>query len=152
VKVVTNVLSDPASNPSQVVAAQRQVVAAARGRFDVVLLDTAPLLAANDAVELVSSADVILLVARAGMTKSDNAEHCIDLLNRLDVPLAGVVLTGLTTASNDYYYYYQPGRVPDASDKKGRHAAKVQAADTTNGNGRSSAPPEMFMPEGAQTD
>ena len=57
VKIVTNVLADPGSNPAQVVAAQRQVVAAARGRFDVILLDTAPLLTANDAVELVGSAD-----------------------------------------------------------------------------------------------
>src|SRR5262249_34028899 len=55
VKVVTNVLTDPAANPSQVIAAQRQVVAAARGRFDVILLDTAPLLTANDAVEIVGS-------------------------------------------------------------------------------------------------
>ena len=66
VKVVTNVLSDPGSNPAQVVAAQRQVVAAARGRFDVILLDTAPLLTANDAVELVTSADLLLLVGRVG--------------------------------------------------------------------------------------
>src|SRR5215213_2182494 len=73
VKIVTNVLTDPASNPAQVVAAQRQVVAAARGRFDVILLDTAPLLAANDAVELVSSADMLLLVARMGVTKADAA-------------------------------------------------------------------------------
>ena len=36
----------------------------------------------------------------------------MDLLNRLDVPLAGVVLIG-ARASNDYYYYYQPGRVPE---------------------------------------
>jgi Mrp family chromosome partitioning ATPase len=154
VKIVTNVLSDPASNPSQVVAAQRQVVAAARGRFDVILLDTAPLLAANDAVELVSSADMILLVARAGTTKSDNAEQCIELLTRLDVPLAGVVLTDLSSASNDYYYYYQPGRMPDSGEKKSRSAGKAQATDAANGNGhgRSSSAPEMFLPEGAQND
>ena len=111
VKIVTNVLSDPGSNPTQVVAAQRQVVAAARGRFDVILLDTAPLLTANDAVDLVSAADLVLLVARLGLTRSDNAERTMDLLNRLDVPIAGVVLIGAASATNDYYYYYQPGRV-----------------------------------------
>src|SRR5439155_25943175 len=42
VKIVTNVLADPNANPSQVVAAQRQVIAAARNRFDVIILDTAP--------------------------------------------------------------------------------------------------------------
>src|SRR4029079_5550916 len=42
VKIVTNVLADANANPSQVVAAQRQVIAAARQRFDVIILDTAP--------------------------------------------------------------------------------------------------------------
>jgi len=88
VKIVTNVLSDPGSNPAQVVAAQRQVVAAARGRFDVIVLDTAPLLTANDAVELVASADILVLVARMGVTKTDGAERTIELLNRLDVSQA----------------------------------------------------------------
>jgi Mrp family chromosome partitioning ATPase len=153
VKIVTNVLTDPASNPSQVVAAQRQVVAAARGRFDVILLDTAPLLAANDAVELVSSADMLLLVAKTGATKSDNAERCMELLNRLDVPLAGVVLVGVATASNDYYYYYQPGRVPEGVDQKStRPVTKVHKSESANGNGASSTPPHMFLPEGTQAD
>jgi Mrp family chromosome partitioning ATPase len=153
VKVVTNVLSDPGSNPSQVVAAQRQVVAAARGRFDVILLDTAPLLAANDAVELVSSADMIVLVGRVGVTKSDNAAQCVDLLNRLDVPLAGVVLTGVASASNDYYYYYQPGRVPEGGEKTGRPVIRTEpTAANGNGNGASAATPEMFLPEGTSPD
>jgi capsular exopolysaccharide synthesis family protein len=135
-KVVTNVLVDPASNPSQVVAAQRQVVTAARGRFDVILIDTAPLLTANDAVELVSSADMLLLVARVGQTKTDTAERSVELLNRLDVPIAGVVLMGATTASNDYYYYYQPGRV----SAPGGHppTATTAGGASQNGNGSGS--------------
>ena len=143
VKVVTNVLTDPASNPAQVLAAQRQVVAAARGRFDVILLDTAPLLTANDAVELVSSADLVLLVARIGVTRSDTAERSMALLTRLDVPLAGVILMGVSSATNDYYYYYQPGRVSSARGGSERSRGR---ASTANGNGRA-AESEMFVPE-----
>lgn len=143
VKVVTNVLTDPASNPAQVLAAQRQVVAAARGRFDVILLDTAPLLTANDAVELVSSSDLVLLVARVGMTRSDTAERSMALLTRLDVPLGGVILMGVASATNDYYYYYQPGRVPRAGEATGRFRGR---ASTSNGNGRD-AESEMFVGE-----
>ena len=142
VKIVTNVLSDPASNPAQVVAAQRQVVAAARGRFDVILLDTAPLLTANDAVELVASADMLVLVARIGVTRTDSAERSIELLNRLDVAIAGVVLVGAAAASNDYYYYYQPGRVPPAAPTASRPKPAA-----TNGNGRGAPDAEMFIPE-----
>jgi Mrp family chromosome partitioning ATPase len=144
VKIVTNVLADPGSNPAQVVAAQRQVVAAARGRFDVILLDTAPLLTANDAVELVASADMLLMVARMGVTKTDAAERSIELLNRLDVAIAGVIMVGTATASNDYYYYYQPGRVaPGAAPPAKPRAPQANG----NGNGRGAPSPEMFVPE-----
>lgn len=150
VKMVTNVLSDPSSNPSQVVAAQRQVVAAARGRFDVILLDTAPLLTANDAVELVSSADMLLLVARMGVTKTDAAERSIELLNRLDIAIAGVVLVGAATATNDYYYYYQPGRVPTGGASP-RKPPAAPAGVNGNGNGTGATTPDVFAPEGDHT-
>ena len=143
VKVVTNVLSDPRSNPAQVVAAQRQVVASARGRFDVILLDTAPLLTANDAVELVSSADLVLLVARVGVSNVDAAERSVELLNRLDVPIAGVVLVGAIGASSDYYYYYQPGRI----QQTGRGPATAGASAASNGNGSHGIDLDMFVPE-----
>ena len=156
VKVVTNVLSDPTSNPTQVVAAQRQVVAAARGRFDVILLDTAPLLTANDAVELVGSADMVVLVARLGVTRADNADRTMELLNRLDVPLAGVVLVGATGAANDYYYYYQPGRMPPANGNAPARRAPSAATNGTHTNGTSTPPvvspvtdDAMFIPEGS---
>src|SRR4051794_13736802 len=106
VKLVTNVVADPLPNPAQVVAAQRHVVAAAHGRFDVIILDTAPILSANDAIELVGSADLVLLVAKVEITTGDDAGRALDVLNRLDAPLGGLVLTGTTEAQNDYYYSY----------------------------------------------
>jgi Mrp family chromosome partitioning ATPase len=133
VKVVTNVLVDPGSNPAQVVAAQRQVIAAARSRFDVIILDTAPLLTANDAVEVVSSADLVLLVARPGLTTMDTAQRSMDLLNRLDAPLAGVVLVATSEVPNDYYYYYQRGRVPEGMGRR-------RAARAARSNGKAGRP------------
>ena len=112
VKIVTNVLHDPNANPSQVVAAQRQVIAAARDRFDVVVLDTAPVLTANDAIEVVGSADLVLLVARSEISTTDKAERAVDVLTRLDAPLGGVVLIASGEPSSEYYYYYQTGRKP----------------------------------------
>jgi Mrp family chromosome partitioning ATPase len=123
-------------------------VAAARGRFDVILLDTAPILTANDAVELVVSADILVLVARMGVTKTDAAQRSIELLNRLDVAIAGVVLVGAAAASNDYYYYYQPGRVSAPVGAAPASAKGAVRAPATNGNGTSGAEAEMFIPEG----
>ncbi len=126
VKIVTNVLPDARANPSQVVAAQRHVIAAARGRFDVILLDTAPLLTANDALEVVGAVDLVLLVAQANLTTRDNAQRVTELLARVDAAMAGVVLIGTADASNsEYYYYYQR---PDAKDD----AASASSGPTTD--------------------
>ena len=127
VKVVTNVLADPNANPAQVVAAQRQVIAAARERFDVIILDTAPILTANDAVEVVGSADLVLLIARAEVTTSDKAERMMEVLIRLEAPIGGVVLVASSEAPTDYYYYYQRNRV-QSSRKRGRRSTDVATA------------------------
>ncbi len=129
VKVVTNVLVDAGANPAQVVAAQRQVIAAARERFDVVILDTAPLLTANDAIEVVSSADLVLLVARPELTTTDTAERSMDLLGRLDAPLGGVVLVAAAEVTDDYYYYYQRGRMAEPAGRAQVPAPNGQAGD-----------------------
>ena len=52
-------------------AAQRRLIEGARGRFDVILLDTAPILTTNDAAELLGVVDHVLLVVRAGSTKAE---------------------------------------------------------------------------------
>ena len=137
VKIVTNVLLDPHANPSQVVAAQRQVIAAARGRFDVIILDTAPLLTANDAIDLVASTDLVLLVAQAGLSTSDGAQRVVDVLTRVNAPLGGVVLVAATDSSNEYYYYYQRG-VPPAPTGTDAQTDAASAA-TANGNGNEAA-------------
>ena len=73
----------------------------------------------------------------------------MELLNRLDVPLAGVVLVGATGAANDYYYYYQPGRVPPVNGTTPTRSQPTAATNGTHRNG-SSAPATddaMFIPE-----
>jgi Mrp family chromosome partitioning ATPase len=132
-KIVTDVLADVNANPAEVVAAQRQVIAAARSRFDVIVLDTAPLLTANDAIDAVGSADLVVLVARVDMTTSDKAERCVEMLTRLEAPLGGVVLVATDDAASDYYYYYQRGRATGPPSEPAT-AAPAPAANGTNGS------------------
>jgi Mrp family chromosome partitioning ATPase/capsular polysaccharide biosynthesis protein len=109
---VSRAVGNPDANPAQVIAAQRQVIATARDHFDVIVLDTAPLLTANDAVEVVPSADVVLLVARFQSTTSDQAQRATELLHRVDAPVAGVVVVGTPEDAGAYYYYQYRGRRP----------------------------------------
>ena len=92
-KAVANV-STIGANPARVVAAQRRLISAARGRFDVMILDTAPLLSANDAVELVGSTDLVLIVARAEQSTSTDAARAMEMLERVNAPVAGVAFIG----------------------------------------------------------
>ncbi len=133
VQVVANALADPRANPTQVIAAQRSVVEAARSRFDVILLDTAPLLVANDAAELVGPADLVLLAARMERTTTDSARRSVELLNRLDAPLAGIVLVGIDEVPTAYYTYY---RDPATAAPNGTSSPPPAATNGSNGNGK----------------
>jgi capsular exopolysaccharide synthesis family protein len=109
--VVTDVTSGPSgANPAFVVEEQRRLVASARKRFDVIILDTAPMLTTNDATEVMSSADIVVIVSRAGVTTSDGAQRVRELLSRIEAPVSGVVLLGSEASPNEYYYYYSRSR------------------------------------------
>jgi Mrp family chromosome partitioning ATPase/capsular polysaccharide biosynthesis protein len=139
VSVVTNVLRDTGANPAMVVAAQRHVINAARGRFDVIILDTAPLLTANDAAELVSSADLIVLAARTDLSTIDGAQRAIELLSRLDAPLSGVVMVAVESVPNDYYYYYQRSTAKQLA-RSAKRESVVKKAHANGDAGAGAAP------------
>src|SRR5262249_57696173 len=83
VMFVSGVVEDPTANPAQVIAAQRRVIEAAKERFDVVLLDTAPMLTTNDAIEIVPAVNEVVVVSRADVTTADSALRARALLDRV---------------------------------------------------------------------
>ncbi|MGH2651829.1 MAG: CpsD/CapB family tyrosine-protein kinase, partial [Actinomycetota bacterium] len=84
----------PPERPSELLGSKKMhtVLEEARGRAQIVLLDTSPILAAGDATYLVPSVDAVLVVARAGMTRADVAQRTGELLRQLGVPVMGVAL------------------------------------------------------------
>jgi capsular exopolysaccharide synthesis family protein len=105
----------PVENPAPLLEHAGDLLRAVRGRADFVLVDSPPLLMANDAVELARHADGVLLVARAGGTPIEAAEGSAELLKRLEIPVVGAVLVGseaASSASRHYAsrYYAEPER------------------------------------------
>jgi capsular exopolysaccharide synthesis family protein len=90
----------------------RQVIAEAREVADVVLIDTAPILAASDATHLFPLVDAVLVVGRAGRTTTLSAQRTSELLLRLGAPVVGATLNGSTEARlpRGYYGYYADGQ------------------------------------------
>jgi Mrp family chromosome partitioning ATPase len=144
VRMVNNVLSNPNPNPAEVAAAQRQVVEAARGMFDVVILDTAPLLSTNDASEIMGSADVVVLVSQAGKTSKASAARATEILQRMEATVAGVALLGARYVPSAQYYYYanDNGQNPNRAEAESHPLDLLIRTDTTtNGssNGKGAA-------------
>lgn len=119
------------TNPATVVEEQRRVVGMARWRFDVVILDTAPLLTTNDATEIMDSADVAVVVCRSGVTTIDGATRARELLARIAAPVSGVVLLGSEATPNDYYHYYSRGRAKQIARERELALHAPAPPDTT---------------------
>ena len=150
VHYVSSVVAEGAANPAQIVAAQRKVIASAREHFDVIVLDTAPLLLANDAVQVVGCADSVLLVARFESTTIDRAQRAMELLSRVEAPVAGVVLVATPEESGGYYYYSsQRDAAPSRSaEHVGVTGAPVRGGDGAVPNGLPSDPVDQPDPLG----
>ena len=111
----------PVKNPAQLLTETRQLIAAARNLFDFILIDTPPLLVANDATELATVADMVLLVARADRTSRDAATRSAETLRRVDAPIVGVVICRAHDAPTAYgYYRYRYYAEADQGRKRGR--------------------------------
>lgn len=96
--------------PGAQLDAELRLLEEARALADVIIIDTAPLLAASVTRALVTMADVVVLACRAGRTTSPAADRTSELLERLGAPTLGVVLVGVATGLFNDYYGNQPSR------------------------------------------
>ncbi len=136
------------TNPLEVVAQQQRVIDAQRGNFDVILLDTAPFLATNDASELLPRTDLVLVVVRSGKTTAESAHRTAEVLARFSAPVLGVVFNASDETRGAQYYYYgygeEPGDQRDATQSAPANGSVVNGAESP---GRpSSAPPPPSDP------
>lgn len=98
-------------NPAELLggeAAARTVDALARD-FDLVIIDTPPLLAASDAAILATRADGVALVVRAGRTDRAAAERVVQQLHGVGARVVGAVLNdpdGKSARLGESYGYY----------------------------------------------
>ncbi len=101
-------------NPSELLGStsMRSVLEQARQLYDVVLLDSPPLLAVTDAAVLSTIADGTILIVRMGTTAKSAVRRAKSQLEAVRAPLLGTVLNavdfrqGAFGGSYGYYYYY----------------------------------------------
>lgn len=93
------------------IAAVKEVATEAVRRQCTVVIDSSPLTAANDTVDLLPVIDYVLLVVRAGKTSEKDFVDTVATLERMDSQILGVILIGTRfdgRHSTYYYDYYSP--------------------------------------------
>jgi Mrp family chromosome partitioning ATPase len=84
-----------------------QFLQEAAARYDFVILDTAPVMAADDVTSLAPHVDGVIFVVRAEHSSARVARAALDLLYLRHVHVLGLVFNAVRPASADYYYYYK---------------------------------------------
>lgn len=95
-------------NPSELLGskAMEQLLTSADGAYDIVLLDTPPVLAVTDAQLVANLCDGVILVVCSGKTEVEQAVMATELLKRSKAKILGAVLNQKDVKQSQYYYYY----------------------------------------------
>ena len=75
--------------------------------YDYVVIDTAPVMAADDVTSLAPRVDGVLFVIRAEHTSSRVAHAAINMLYQRKATVLGLVFNSVHVSAGDYYYYYR---------------------------------------------
>lgn len=92
----------------------RHVMDHLREEYDMVIVDSPPILPVTDAIVASSLADGVILVVQAGRTRKAEVRHAQESLGAAHATLLGVVLNRARRRVDDYYYTRSPGTSADA--------------------------------------
>jgi polysaccharide biosynthesis transport protein len=74
--------------------------------FDLVVLDSPPLLGCAETLELAAAADLAVLAVRCGQTSMKSLAAAVETLRRVSVPIAGIVLNESSIATDATHKAY----------------------------------------------
>ena len=89
--------------------------------YDYVIIDTSPVLAADDTTSLAPKIDATIFVVRLSYTSARLTKKALELLYNRQVNVPGVILNYVDTSLPEYYYYqyseyYSTPTVPEAEE------------------------------------
>jgi len=108
-------------NPAELIESQamNEVLAQLRERYDLVVLDTAPMGVVSDCFPLLREVDGVIAVTRLGQSTRDGAERLREQLARLEAPVLGIVANGVKVRRGGKYGYgYYGGYYRKAAEEE----------------------------------
>ena len=112
-------------DPAEIIEskAMRNFLEEMRNRFDIIILDSAPIIAVIDSEILAKMVDGTILVVSADKTDTRLMLEAVDLLKKDGVPFIGAVLNNFKY-KNGYGYYYKYYYNYEAEKKKDKRREK----------------------------
>jgi receptor protein-tyrosine kinase len=135
------------ANPAELLRGARahELIRRMRSDFDIVIIDSPPVLPVADALVLAGEVDATLVVAGAHETTRRRLRRALESLRQVDAKLIGTVLNGVETA-DDYGYDVSYYGYDDERPAKSRRPPGP-ATGMSNGNGASDALPAEVAKE-----
>jgi Mrp family chromosome partitioning ATPase len=95
-------------NPSELLASQtfRRLLELLMEHFDMIIIDSPPILAVTDAVVLAGQADGVAVVVNSGESRLPAVARALERLTSVDANILGVIVNRMTSGSGGYYYHY----------------------------------------------
>jgi len=95
-------------NPSELLGSKknRALVERLTTKFDVIIFDGAPCNGVTDSVILSTIVDDVLIVTKDASTPKNILESTRDMLQKVNAPIAGIVMNGVSKKAASYYGYY----------------------------------------------
>jgi succinoglycan biosynthesis transport protein ExoP len=123
------------SNPAEMLNSSHagEIFAQLRDHFDLVLIDSPPVLPVTDAAILSRYADATLMLAAAGQTRRADLHRAVERLDQVGATILGIVLNKVTRQHGRYYgyaYAYKPYSAEAPPARRGGHlngSGKVQS-------------------------
>jgi polysaccharide biosynthesis transport protein len=120
-------------NPSELLgsAAMLEVLHELEARFDVVIIDTPPLLPVTDAAVLSTIAGGTVLVVGAGRVDRDHLAKSLQTLEAVKGRVLGLVLNMTPAKGIDAYHYYRDGYAPHSPRQRAKQREKAARASAS---------------------
>jgi len=99
-------------NPSELVGSKAlaNIILKLKEKYDLIVIDTPPVLAITDSQLIASYCDGVVLVAESGKVKRTALLHAKERLQVVNARILGVVINNAKRKKEDNYYYYYYGQ------------------------------------------
>jgi capsular exopolysaccharide synthesis family protein len=99
------------SNPAELLASEQlgEILKELRSTYDMILIDSSPLLLVTDPSIIAAVADGIILVVKISSTRRHDLDVTHEMMKTLGVPVFGMVINGVTREEVGYGYGYVLG-------------------------------------------